>query len=46
MAMAPKKKGGFQIGIAKGKFKLPDDFDALDAEVEKLFYGEEIAPAE
>jgi prevent-host-death family protein len=46
MAMAPKKKGGFKIGIAKGKFKLPDDFDALDAEVEKLFYGEEIAPAE
>jgi prevent-host-death family protein len=50
MAMAPKKKGGFKIGIAKGKFKLPDDFDErsklLDKEIEELFYAEPVLPAE
>jgi len=44
IADGPRK--GFQIGIAKGKFKLPDDFDELDAEIEKLFYGEESEPVE
>lgn len=47
MAMAePKKKGGFPIGIGKGKFELPDDFDDLDAEVEALFYDEPLFPPE
>jgi len=26
-----------RIGIAKGEFTIPDDFDALDAEIEALF---------
>jgi antitoxin (DNA-binding transcriptional repressor) of toxin-antitoxin stability system len=43
-AGAPRK--GFQIGIAKGQFRLPDDFDDLDAEIEQLFYGEESEPIE
>jgi antitoxin (DNA-binding transcriptional repressor) of toxin-antitoxin stability system len=30
-----------RIGIAKGKFVVPDDFDVDNAEIEKLFYGEE-----
>ncbi|MFN3387614.1 MAG: type II toxin-antitoxin system Phd/YefM family antitoxin [Allosphingosinicella sp.] len=29
------------IGIAKGLFTVPDDFDADDEEIAKLFYGEE-----
>jgi prevent-host-death family protein len=26
-----------RIGVAKGEFAVPDDFDALDAEIEALF---------
>jgi prevent-host-death family protein len=48
IAMAPKKKGGFPIGIAKGKFKLPDNYEelhrALDKEIEELFYAEPLFP--
>ena len=29
-----------RIGIAKGKFKVPDDIDQHNAEVAKLFLGE------
>jgi prevent-host-death family protein len=28
------------LGIAKGKFAVPDDIDGLDEAIEKLFYGE------
>ena len=28
------------IGIAKGEFVVPVDIDALNPEIEKLFYGE------
>ena len=28
-----------RIGAAKGKFSIPDDFDAWDAEVEDMFEG-------
>ena len=28
-------------GLAKGKFVVPDDIDALNPEIEKLFYGED-----
>jgi prevent-host-death family protein len=28
-------------GLAKGKWKAPDDIDALNPEIEKLFYGED-----
>jgi antitoxin (DNA-binding transcriptional repressor) of toxin-antitoxin stability system len=34
----PKQKVRF--GLAKGKFVVPDDIDALNPEIEKLFYGE------
>lgn len=29
------------IGIAKGKIKYPNDFDEMDAEIEKDFYNDE-----
>ena len=28
-------------GLAKGKWDIPDDIDALNPEIEKLFYGED-----
>jgi prevent-host-death family protein len=28
------------LGIAKGKYVIPDDIDELNPEIEKLFYGE------
>ena len=28
-------------GLAKGKWVIPDDIDALNPEIEKLFYGED-----
>ena len=28
-------------GLAKGKYVIPDDIDALNPEIEKLFYGED-----
>lgn len=31
-----------RIGIAKGKSVVPDDFDADNAEIEKLFNGEDM----
>jgi antitoxin (DNA-binding transcriptional repressor) of toxin-antitoxin stability system len=34
----PQPGPGPRIGIAKGKFTIPDDFGALDAEIEALFY--------
>ena len=30
---------GKRIGIAKGKFEVPDDIDRLDDEVARLFQG-------
>jgi hypothetical protein len=42
----PKRR----IGGLEGKFKLPDDFEELDkqldAEIEQLFYGGELFPPE
>jgi prevent-host-death family protein len=32
---------GKRIGVAKGKFKVPDDIDAHNAEVARLFLGEQ-----
>ena len=29
-----------RLGVAAGQFKVPDDIDALNPEIEKLFYGE------
>ena len=28
-------------GLAKGKYVIPDNIDALNPEIEKLFYGED-----
>ena len=30
---------GQRLGVAKGKFVSPDNIDAMDAEIEELFYG-------
>lgn len=32
---------GKRIGIAKGKFEVPDNIDADNAEVARLFYGKQ-----
>lgn len=40
-AGAPPKRRPVKFGLAKGKWEIPDDIDALNPEIEKLFYGEE-----
>ena len=40
-AGAPAKRRPVKFGLAKGKWEIPDDIDALNPEIEKLFYGEE-----
>lgn len=35
-----KTKRNDRIGVAKGKFTVPDDFDKDDEEIAKLFNGE------
>lgn len=35
----PAKKP-IRLGLARGKFEVPDDWDADDELIEKLFYGE------
>ena len=37
----PFKRRPIRFGLAKGQFKIPDDIDELNPEIEKLFYGEE-----
>lgn len=32
-----------RLGAAKGKFKVPEDIDAHNAEVARLFHGEDAA---
>lgn len=41
MTLIPKKTAPKRIGAAEGKFKIPDEFDAWDKEIEEMF-GEEI----
>jgi antitoxin (DNA-binding transcriptional repressor) of toxin-antitoxin stability system len=36
-----KEPSGKRIGVAKGKFKVPDSIDAHNAEVARLFLGEQ-----
>lgn len=36
---APKLKSSKRIGVAKGKFAVPDDFDKWDANVADVFEG-------
>ena len=40
MTLIPKKPVSRLIGVAEGKFKVPDDFDAWDKEVEEMFGGD------
>ncbi len=35
-----KRPIGQRIGIAKGKFKAPEDFDELNPLIERMFNGE------
>lgn len=39
MTLVPKKPVSKRIGVAKGKFKVPDAFDDWDKEVEDMFGG-------
>lgn len=32
-----------RLGVAKGKFQVPDDIDAHNAEVARLFHGKDAA---
>ena len=40
MALTPMKPMKKRIGVAEGKFEVPDEFDAWDKEVEEMFEGE------
>ena len=40
MTLIPKKPASKRIGVAEGKFKVPDEFDAWDKEVEEMFGGD------
>lgn len=40
MTLIPKKSSGSRIGIAKGAFEVPSDFDAWDDEIADMFEGE------
>lgn len=40
MTLIPKKPTNRRIGVAEGKFKIPDDFDKWDREIEDMFGGE------
>lgn len=40
MTLIPKEQGGKRIGVAEGKFRVPDEFDAWDKEIEEMFGGE------
>ena len=37
MTLIPKKPVSKRIGVAEGKFKVPDEFDAWDKEIEEMF---------
>ena len=41
MTLIPKKPTQRRIGVAEGKFKVPDQFDVWDQEVREMF-GEKI----
>jgi prevent-host-death family protein len=36
-----QKKRGVRLGLAKGKFKVPDSIDRDNEEIAKMFYGDE-----
>ena len=37
MTLIPKKSAEKRIGVAEGKFKIPEDFNAWDKDVEDMF---------
>lgn len=37
MTLIPQKPVGKRIGVAEGKFKVPDEFEAWDKEVEEKY---------
>ncbi len=37
MTLLPKKATRKRIGVAEGKFKVPDEFDLWDKEIEETF---------
>lgn len=39
MTLIPKSSEKKRIGIAEGKFKVPDEFDKWDKEIEEMFGG-------
>ncbi len=39
-AFAEKPRKPIRLGLAKGKFVVPDDIDELNPLIEKMFYGE------
>lgn len=40
MTLIPPKSANRRIGVAEGKFKVPDEFDIWDREIEDMFGGE------
>ncbi|MCI8550788.1 MAG: toxin-antitoxin system, antitoxin component, PHD family protein [Lachnospiraceae bacterium] len=40
MTLIPEKPAGKRIGVAEGKFKVPEEFHLWDKEVEEMFGGE------
>lgn len=45
MPIAPARKR-VRIGVAEGRYKAPDDFDADNEEIAAMFYGEPWPPVE
>lgn len=39
MTLIPKKQSTKRIGIAEGKFQVPDEFEDWDKEIEDMFGG-------
>jgi prevent-host-death family protein len=35
------RKGGVRLGLARGRFEVPDNIDADKEEIAKMFYGED-----
>lgn len=40
MTLIPNKPVSKRIGVAEGKFRIPDQFDAWDKEIADMFGGE------
>lgn len=40
MTLIPQEDTKKRIGVAEGKFKVPDEFDAWDSEIEDMFGGD------